>query len=167
MESFIPMKFIVITGNSHKHMSFYPQRMEGGCTFLSLKVLSLSFWSMTRFPKAYFWVSTSFPIQLSAVWQFDLFPSRLPSSPLNSFHRGPCLTLKAFVIVHHSFISRVFFSSWLSLTAPSPEFPQPLSLSLTSLFSVLNANLHSGSFLGCGLSYLNTPYLFSLDYLRF
>lgn len=76
--SFIHMKFIVITGNSHKHMSLSPQRIGNGCTFLSLKALSLSFWSMTRFPKAYFRSPPHFP--------FNSQLSGRVTSPLPGFH---------------------------------------------------------------------------------
>lgn len=61
VESFIHMRFIVIAGNSHKHMSFSPQRIGEGCTFLSFKALPLPFWSMTRFLKAYFGSPPPFP----------------------------------------------------------------------------------------------------------
>lgn len=163
MELLFHMKLPVITGDSHRCMSLYSQGTWRWSTFLSPTAPSLSY-SMTRCLKEH-WalgVSPYFPFnsQLSG---------RLTSPPASPSLHWTHFTYDLGSICHRPTLLYfgISLSCWLSLTAPSSDFPLPASLSLTSPLCLPLKCWLPVSFLDCWLTSLNTLYIFSLSCLIF
>lgn len=163
------MEFTVITGSSHEHTSLYLQRACRRVYFpFPHSPISLLLFDDKLSERAL----GTLGLHLISHSTLNSLAGRPSSSSLPhlSIELISLVTLLDLGSIYYCPILFYFwipFSSWLSLTAPSSDFPLLFSLSLTSPLCLslkcwLNTRKYSGSFLGCCLSSLHS--LFSLSY---
>lgn len=138
MESFFHMKFAVTPGKSHNtRPSTHKGSEQDVLPFLSKPRLPPVQWPGSKKTTGHLGSPPHFPSDSQLPGRLASVPPASPSFPLDSVTRDPCLTLKTFVLVHHSLISGFLYPLVIFLWQhPLLIFLSTFSLSLTFLFSV-------------------------------